>query len=102
MDGNEPFLTKYFSFIVLGLLLTLGYAVWRIFPPKKKTGEWQGAEKELMKAAAELRATPARQGDDDLALSPEKERGMALARRHAAEQGQGAPTADTHPEKDPE
>ncbi len=76
----EEFVTKYFSFIVLGLVMTIGYVFWRVKGPKGESPtKSSGLEEALHEAELEAwRLKSARdQGisekeNEVLALTPEQ------------------------------
>ncbi len=93
-DPTETFTQRYFSYVVLGLVMSFGYIVYRIQKQRRTNEskpEKQTAESELRRLEQELLGADAEpdsaieedDGDDVLALSPEQEqerdklRGMA-------------------------
>ena len=53
----DNFFSTYFSYIILGLVLTFGYIAYRVFsrPEKKRDEDWQGVEAALREAEMEAR-----------------------------------------------
>jgi hypothetical protein len=84
-DPTDGFFQRYFSFIVLGLVMTLGYVFHRVSQSRRKkaTEKWGGVEEELRRAEAEALALARKRGVGVLALTPqeelERERLAALA-----------------------
>lgn len=72
--AQSSFVEQYFSFIVLGLVMTLGYVVYRLYGPKK-TDDWEGAEGALRQAELEVREQAAirqaREAEEKPAAEPE-------------------------------
>lgn len=111
-DGFTDPLGKYFSFIVLGLMMCIGYAIIRIVSGKKKDEEnrRKGSLEEMLAGAereAWEQARNRRQGEeaDALALPPEEEKKRAALARMVAEQElkqkleQSTGTAEGEPKK---
>jgi len=92
MDGPENPLIKYFSFIVLGLMLAVGYVLVRFFGGRKGRRDADGRSMEdiLLEAEREVRRKKGVGGEDQpLGLTPEQQieraRVQALARQSAGD-----------------
>lgn len=85
-------LGKYFSFIVLGLMMSVGYVIIRIVSGRKKEDAKRRTSLEEMLAGAEREAWEEarnrRQGEeaDALALTPEEEKKRAAILKMVAEE----------------
>lgn len=88
---EENFVTKYFSFILLGLMLCIGYVILRT-RKKPPEGEWNGVENALQKAEREARGLG--KGGELDELSPGPEREAVLRRAREAMQHSDAPAPD--------
>lgn len=70
-SGFAELVEKYFSFIILGLVLTVGYVVWRLYGGTREKPEGTRAEEILREAEADARRRKDI-GEHDLELSPEQ------------------------------
>lgn len=85
-DPFESPLTRYFSFILLGLVVTVGYVVWRVFFARKGRKDDRTLEEILREAETEARQRAAsKRGEDNeaLELTPAQERQRAELQRLA-------------------
>ncbi len=102
---DSPFV-KYFSFILLGLMMSIGWVMWRLFGKKKKEREGPGLEKFLSEAEAEAlqqaRARRERKQVDEeaLALSPKQE--LELQRVEKLVRGHEGPGSADEPDTGPD
>lgn len=80
----------YFGFIVLGLMLCIGYVVVRTYGGKRRKAEVRSLEESLREAELDAYAKRRRAPEEEFAplaaLTPEQEVEMARARRLAKEQ----------------
>jgi hypothetical protein len=101
-DLNDP-LTKYFSFIILGLVLCIGWIYYRLRQKHDERKQKKGhnldaylleAEKEVrQKAKAKKQGLSEEQMNDVLAPTPDEEEKMDLI-RHLTEEGNQSPSVD--------
>lgn len=54
-QGLGGFVEKYFSFIVLGLVMTVGYVVWRVFGTSASKNDGPTLEESFQQAQKEIR-----------------------------------------------
>lgn len=101
-DLNDPF-TKYFSYIILGLVLCIGWIYYRLRQKQDERKQKKGspledylleAEKEVrQKAKAKKQGLSEEQLNDVLAPTPDEEEKRDLL-RHLVEEGNQSPSVD--------